>query len=323
MFPIMALLLLALAGPGVIAMTPPPSTFATMQDLDALQKQFGGLHASQIESREEILALRAKMEELVEKIDEQQGHTEKYSRARAEGEEDRRGNAPRIESGEEIRALRAKVDELAAKSDEQQAQIENCGRARAEGGENRRGMQSQGPADEGEAVHIWRRDASALQPTGGHRRVLAEGDCDPASKGGKLAMATITQECCDEPSEDCTGGVLRTCNEGCAAILLPFWQTCERQLEKHVRKDLETAAGLCPAPSVPPPSSDVTLLYVTCPPGILSDETCIPKCNTRTNGGVLLVNQVGTDLRLLCEMKNFLFSVRTNRGYAPFRSIPQ
>ena len=64
MFPIMALLLIALAGPGAIAMTPPPSTFATMQGLHALQKQFGGLHASQLESREEILDLRAKVEEL-------------------------------------------------------------------------------------------------------------------------------------------------------------------------------------------------------------------------------------------------------------------
>ena len=306
--PTAALLLVALAGPGATAVpaaAAPPAALATIEAVDEL---LSGLRASQLETREEIDALRVEVKQLAKKSGAQQAQIDSCGKAGAEGGEGGKGNASHLESRGEIDALRAEVKQLAEKSGEQQAQIDSCGKAGAEGGEGRRSMQSQGPADE--AVRIWRRDEAALQPTGGHRRVLAEGDCDPASKGGKLAIATITRECCDEPSEDCAGGVLRTCNEGCSAILLPFWQTCERGLAKAVRKELQTAAGLCPAPPTPAPSSAVAMLYVTCPPGVLSDDTCIPTCDARTNGGVLLVNQAGTDLRLLCEMQNFLFSVR-------------
>jgi len=183
MFPIMALLLIALAGPGAIAMTPPPSTFATMQDLHALQKQFGGLHASQLESREEILALRAK------------------------------------------------VEELDAQNVEQQAQIDNCGRP--EGGEGRRGMQSQGPASQGEAVTMFKRPVSALMlhhsgggDGTGHRILQAECDADML----KQHTEAVNEECCDEPGEDCSGGVPHAPNADCCGVLVPFFQACAGQM---------------------------------------------------------------------------------------------
>ena len=31
----------------------------------------------------------------------------------------------------------------------------------------------------------------------------------------------INAECCDEPGEDCSGGAMHTCNEGCAALVRP------------------------------------------------------------------------------------------------------
>ena len=37
-------------------------------------------------------------------------------------------------------------------------------------------------------------------------------------------------------------------------------------------------------------------------------ENCIPDCSASTNGDVLLLNQDGSDMRLLCEMQNFMFS---------------
>ena len=40
----------------------------------------------------------------------------------------------------------------------------------------------------------------------------------------------VTAECCDQPSEDCSGGMPKTCNAGCAHIMLPFWDDCARQL---------------------------------------------------------------------------------------------
>eukprot|EP01046_Picozoa_sp_COSAG06_P009032 COSAG06_NODE_466_length_15349_cov_53.328262_2_plen_219_part_00 len=45
--------------------------------------------------------------------------------------------------------------------------------------------------------------------------------CDATSLPSRTAA--ITAECCDEPTEDCTGGSPHTCNAGCAAIFLPFW----------------------------------------------------------------------------------------------------
>jgi hypothetical protein len=200
MFPIMALLLIALAGPGAIAMTPPPSTFATMQDLHALQKQFGGLHESQLESREEILALRAI------------------------------------------------VEELDAQNVEQQAQIDNCGRP--EGGEGRRGMQSQGPASQGEAVTMFKRPVSALMlhhsgggDGTGHRILQAECDADML----KQHTEAVNEECCDEPGEDCSGGVPHAPNADCCGVLVPFFQACAGQMGDGIDSIREVCR--CPPPS--------------------------------------------------------------------------
>eukprot|EP01047_Picozoa_sp_COSAG01_P092341 COSAG01_NODE_23731_length_803_cov_9.666193_1_plen_167_part_00 len=42
--------------------------------------------------------------------------------------------------------------------------------------------------------------------------------------------AAVQAECCDDPSEDCSGGAPHTCNAGCAAVFLPFWADCGAQL---------------------------------------------------------------------------------------------
>ena len=35
---------------------------------------------------------------------------------------------------------------------------------------------------------------------------------------------------CDEPTEDCTGGTINTCNPGCSNLILPLWEACQAQL---------------------------------------------------------------------------------------------
>ena len=50
-----------------------------------------------------------------------------------------------------------------------------------------------------------------------------------AAGGGQCANAdqlmernlAVHSECCDEPSEDCSSGTPASCNEGCAAVLVP------------------------------------------------------------------------------------------------------
>ena len=67
--------------------------------------------------------------------------------------------------------------------------------------------------------------------------------------------AAINVECCDEPSEDCSGGIPRTCNAGCAELFLPFWRDCRDMLGEQAARFRVTAAqcetGTSP-PLVPP-----------------------------------------------------------------------
>ena len=65
-------------------------------------------------------------------------------------------------------------------------------------------------------------------------------------------FAPVNVECCDEPSEDCSAGFPTTCNEGCAALLLPAQAACEDFLiggglvMGPVKKLIDHAAALCP-----------------------------------------------------------------------------
>eukprot|EP01047_Picozoa_sp_COSAG01_P099497 COSAG01_NODE_29501_length_636_cov_0.897579_1_plen_150_part_10 len=59
---------------------------------------------------------------------------------------------------------------------------------------------------------------------GGRHRILQGSTCGPAR------AKAVQTECCNEPSEDCSGGAPRTCNPGCAAVFLPFWSDCAAQL---------------------------------------------------------------------------------------------
>ncbi len=51
-------------------------------------------------------------------------------------------------------------------------------------------------------------------------------------------------ECCDEPSEDCTSGRPATCNENCARVLLPFFTDCSAELGSAA-SDFDDVVALC------------------------------------------------------------------------------
>jgi hypothetical protein len=40
------------------------------------------------------------------------------------------------------------------------------------------------------------------------------------------SSVAVTTTCCDEPSEDCSSGVPSSCNAGCAAVFIPFYNDC-------------------------------------------------------------------------------------------------
>jgi hypothetical protein len=87
-------------------------------------------------------------------------------------------------------------------------------------------------------------EACAGHTGGGKHRRAQAGTC--VDVPGRSAQ--ITAECCDEPTEDCSGGYPHTCNAGCAAIFLPFWTDCRSSLGKESRQ-FEPAVALCEAAS--------------------------------------------------------------------------
>jgi hypothetical protein len=140
--------------------------------------------------------------------------------------------------------------------------------------------------------------------TGGHRR--AQTTCTPADVDAR--SAEVTAECCNEPSEDCTGGHPHTCNEACAAIFLPFWNDCRPVLGKDGAQ-LESTVALCEASALIATSAAQQLnLQCTGEDESLSDVECIPDCTDTLHGYVLLLNINGDDSKLTCELHHGLYS---------------
>ena len=64
---------------------------------------------------------------------------------------------------------------------------------------------------------------------------------------GDLTARTkaVTDECCDEPTEDCSSGRPSTCNTGCAAVLLPFFEQCSKELGPMGAGEYADVIALC------------------------------------------------------------------------------
>ena len=85
-----------------------------------------------------------------------------------------------------------------------------------------------------------------------------DGVCDIESR-----TAAVNAECCDEASEDCTGGAPRTCNAGCAAVLEPYWRDCQStlsQLGGGAFEVLQSTIVLCSSAAGPPPTPNTARL---------------------------------------------------------------
>ena len=159
---------------------------------------------------------------------------------------------------------------------------------------------------------------------GGHRRAQSNagtGACD----AGALPSRTqaITAECCDEPSEDCSGGYPQTCNAGCASLFLPFWDECRSALGKDSR-DFEPAVALCEAAS----GGSLTLaeqLHVECSDGTAAAD-CVPECTEQVHWFLMLLNIEGEDSKLSCcttasTPGSARRCARSSRTYIPSRSL--
>ena len=90
--------------------------------------------------------------------------------------------------------------------------------------------------------------------------------------------AAVNDECCDEPTEDCSSGRPATCNLGCAHVLLPFFDDCSGALGEEGAGQFADVVALChaaeaglvchaaepppPPPPPPPPLGEFSSSYV-------------------------------------------------------------
>eukprot|EP01043_Picozoa_sp_COSAG02_P060240 COSAG02_NODE_7829_length_2831_cov_1.499268_4_plen_338_part_01 len=123
----------------------------------------------------------------------------------------------------------------------------------------------------------------------GHRRTQSTRVCKMADLPGRTDE--VTNECCNEPGEDCSGGYPHTCNAGCAAVFLPFWDEC-RAVLGQASSQFEPVARLCegidaPAPVGPDSSTLAEQLNVQCTDGT---TTCVPDCSGSLHGFLMLLN---------------------------------
>eukprot|EP01047_Picozoa_sp_COSAG01_P001817 COSAG01_NODE_44_length_32259_cov_19.234297_1_plen_654_part_00 len=173
------------------------------------------------------------------------------------------------------------------------------------------------PNNTGKVVHIHKATVSipegpgwGMSPNynGGHRRRSLQ-------SGGQCGnMATRAQQvqarCCDEVTEDCSGGYPRTCNAGCAAVFLPFWAECGSLLDNSavyqpvVAMCQTAASGTDPGTS--PDGSTVHQFSLVCNPGQVNN--CIPACDEHVRGDLLLLNLRGDDHKFSCERQHGIHS---------------
>jgi hypothetical protein len=111
-----------------------------------------------------------------------------------------------------------------------------------------------GPGAARDFVRIFKRTLTTAGGADGHRRlrVLAEVECSKAYI--KKQTNRINDECCDEPSEDCSAGIIGVCNAGCAALVNLLWAACQVELGPAAAV-LAAAANRCSAPTPSSPAS--------------------------------------------------------------------
>jgi hypothetical protein len=159
--------------------------------------------------------------------------------------------------------------------EEQQRQIQNLTVACENSTAGQR-LQDVGPSAASDFVRIFKRTMTTSGGADGHRRlrVLAEVECSKAYI--KKQTNRINDECCDEPSEDCSGGIIGVCNAGCAALVNPLWAACQVELGPAAAV-LAAAADRCSAPPPPAEVHTVKQIFVTCPSQAVAAD-CVPRC---------------------------------------------
>eukprot|EP01047_Picozoa_sp_COSAG01_P056072 COSAG01_NODE_6315_length_3741_cov_10.035969_2_plen_710_part_00 len=211
---------------------------------------------------------------------------------------------------EKISSLQTTIHDHSARIRELEASPEQPG----DGSTTAPGRRLQQPPSPGRVVHIhstsvaipegpgWRTSGNY---NGGHRRVLQSPSC------GSVRAQAVQTECCNERTEYCSSGVPRTCNPGCAAVFLPFWSDCAAPLHLQGTPLYQQTVALCRA-SAPAGSggtgtagSVVHEFRLVCSDG---STNCVPQCDSRLHGDLLLLAVNGEDSKYSCELHHGQYS---------------
>ena len=154
------------------------------------------------------------------------------------------------------------------------------------------------------------RITTAVRDTGHRRAQAGDGYGDGTCSDLPSRSAEVTDVCCDEPEEDCTGGYPHSCNAGCAATFLPFWDDCRSALGKS-GGTFEPVVALCAASAgtggTASRPSLAEQLNLQCTDGTAATE-CVPECSEGYHGYLMLLNIDGDDSKLSCELQHGYYS---------------
>ena len=185
--------------------------------------------------------------------------------------------------------------------------------AALEANDTRRGL-AESPASGAENAMIYRRKMTLANHTALQQHRRAEETCLTTDVMTRLDQ--VTEECCNEPEEDCSSGAPATCNVGCAGVVNTFWDECREPFIASVGQEtaqvFEDAVHKC-AVELPtdPGAREQTLadaFSLTCTGGARGAKDCIPTCDERAHGNKLLATIDGEDSTYTCEFHHGLYS---------------
>eukprot|EP01047_Picozoa_sp_COSAG01_P055411 COSAG01_NODE_6167_length_3814_cov_24.241992_2_plen_559_part_00 len=282
----------------------PAPAFAGVADpaartaLEKMQRGLQGLANTVSSQAQELEAQRAHSAALEARLGEAEATLSRFVVHEGEGDGDRRPSAKATSATSDVR----------------------------EGDTFRRAQEV--PPDNTTVVHIHRVSVVLPDPpgtgmspnyNGGRHRRTQKGVCGQIS----MRAAAIQAECCDEPSEDCGGGVPHTCNTDCADIFLPFWEDCGAQLGSKpqylsvVTMCLRQAADSGSAtPHITGSGGLAHQFNLVCASS--ATDGCVPACTASVRGDLLLMNLNGEDSKYSCELHHGLHSwvgAATDGGY--------
>eukprot|EP01047_Picozoa_sp_COSAG01_P051313 COSAG01_NODE_5282_length_4358_cov_16.208734_1_plen_253_part_00 len=110
---------------------------------------------------------------------------------------------------------------------------------------------------------------------GGHRRTQKSASCRTALSARTKA---VSDECCNEPTEDCSSGAPAVCNAGCAAVFLPFWADCSSLLPDAAQ--YQSTVALCQASADADTGGSGMCNPATNPVQLCPDGTACPQCGS-------------------------------------------